>query len=261
MTTRALSPRMKRFVEEYLRTRSGAEAARRAGYSPFNASVTGTQLLRDPRVAAALREAGLDVPPPGARTACGARTAAGLTARQQRFVEHYAILGNAAEAARRAGYAESSAKRAGFDLLRVPRIAAAIAATNTARAERLRLDGDRVLEECARLSYVNLRAFLEERGGALALKPFDDIAPEDWSALAELTVTPTEHGPRVKVKLFDKLRAMTLLAKHFGLLTPPPAPPEDKTDYRALLREKLNRLIPKKTEDETVSPPQPHRQS
>jgi len=247
MTLRPLSPRMKRFVAEYLKTRSGAEAARRAGFSRFNASVTGTKLLRDPRVIEALREGGLDLPPPGARTASGARNADGLTARQQRFVEHFAILGNAAEAARRAGYRESSARNAHYNLLRRPRIAAAIAAADAARAERVALDGDRVLEECARLAYVSLRAFLEERGGVLSLKPFDAIAPEDWAALSELTVTETAEGTRVKMKLFDKVRPMNMLARHFGLLTPASAPP-DKTDYQALLREKLARLMPKKSD-------------
>src|SRR5258708_7789635 len=45
-----------------------------------------------------------------------------LTERQQRFVEHYLILGNGAEAARRAGYSRRSALGIASYLLRRPQI-------------------------------------------------------------------------------------------------------------------------------------------
>jgi len=45
-----------------------------------------------------------------------------LNRRQQKFCAHYALNGNAAEAARLAGYSERSAKNQGLRLLRDPRI-------------------------------------------------------------------------------------------------------------------------------------------
>ena len=45
-----------------------------------------------------------------------------LNRRQGKFCAHYALTGNAAEAARAAGYSERSAKNHGFRLLRDPRV-------------------------------------------------------------------------------------------------------------------------------------------
>ena len=54
---RGLSPRQKRFVEEYLVCGDAAEAAAAAGYSPRSAAAQGERLLRDPAVQHYRREA------------------------------------------------------------------------------------------------------------------------------------------------------------------------------------------------------------
>lgn len=252
-----MTPRQQRFVDAYARSRNAAEAAREAGYSPFNAAVRGAQLLRTKGVAEGLRALGIEVPQGGTRAASFCKNAAGLTERQQRFVEQYMILGNASEAARRAGYSTVTAKSAGSQLVRSPRIVAALEAGNAARAERTRLDGDRVLLELARLGYVDLRAFFEWRGDQLMLKPVDAIAPQDWAALSEVTLVTGKDGTRLRVKVFDKIRALTLLAKHFGLLKPVEIQKKpweggtpDGRSYKELLRERVMRLVPKERREE-----------
>lgn len=242
-----MTRRQKRFVEEYAATRNAAEAARRAGYSPFNAAVSGANLLRTKTVAAALREAGVDVPMPReARSFC--RDGVGLTQRQRRFVEHYLVSANASEAARRAGYSERSAKSAASQLKRSPAIVAALAAAQAARAARMELSADRVLAEAAKLSFVDLAALVDWSEGKLRLKAPQEIAPEDRAALAQITLVTGKSGTRVSVKLFDKLKALDLLFKHFGLGKTKPqkadeAPTIDGRDPRDVLRERLNRLV------------------
>ena len=50
-------PRHRRFVLEYLATNlQGAEAARRAGYSPKSARIQASQLLSDPNISRAVQE-------------------------------------------------------------------------------------------------------------------------------------------------------------------------------------------------------------
>ena len=49
-----------------------------------------------------------------------------LTEKQRRFVDYYVEMGNASEAARRAGYAEKAAYRTGSENLRKPQVKAAI---------------------------------------------------------------------------------------------------------------------------------------
>ena len=71
-----------------------------------------------------------DSPSPSA--APDAVPAAPLTLRQEEFCRHYAATGNAAGAARDAGYAEGSARQTGCDLLARPDIAARVGAIRAA---------------------------------------------------------------------------------------------------------------------------------
>lgn len=56
----------------------------------------------------------------------------GLTARQEKFVEHYALCGNAAEAARLAGYSAKTARVTGPETLSKPAVKAALQARQEA---------------------------------------------------------------------------------------------------------------------------------
>ena len=71
-----------------------------------------------------------DSPSPSA--APDAVPAAPLTLRQEEFCRHYAATGNAAGAAREAGYAEGSARQTGHDLLARPDIAGRVGAIRAA---------------------------------------------------------------------------------------------------------------------------------
>ena len=71
-----------------------------------------------------------DSPSPSA--APDAVPAAPLTLRQEEFCRHYAATGNAAGAARDAGYAEGSARQTGHDLLERPDIAGRVRAIRAA---------------------------------------------------------------------------------------------------------------------------------
>jgi phage terminase small subunit len=63
-----------------------------------------------------------------------------LTTKEQRFVREYRVDGDAANAARRAGYAKASAKVTGCRLLKKPEVAAAIANHESEKANQLIAD-------------------------------------------------------------------------------------------------------------------------
>ena len=69
---------------------------------------------------------------PSPETAPDAVPTAPLTLRQEEFCRHYAATGNAAGAARDAGYAEGSARQTGHDLLERPDIAGRVRAIRAA---------------------------------------------------------------------------------------------------------------------------------
>lgn len=68
-----------------------------------------------------------------------------LTPRQQRFVDAYALFGNAAEAARRAGYSVRTAGQIGQENLKKPAIAAALAARQAMYADELQVTKEDVV--------------------------------------------------------------------------------------------------------------------
>ncbi len=69
-----------------------------------------------------------------------------LTPKQERFVAEYLIDLNATQAAIRAGYSEKTAGQVGFENLKKPEIAEAIAAKAGKTAEKLDLSAERVLK-------------------------------------------------------------------------------------------------------------------
>lgn len=68
-----------------------------------------------------------------------------LTARQEKFVEHYAICSNAAEAARLAGYSAKTARVIGPENLSKPAVKEAVEARQRVFAQELRITKDDVL--------------------------------------------------------------------------------------------------------------------
>ena len=68
-----------------------------------------------------------------------------LSVRQEKFVEHYALCGNAAEAARLAGYSARTARVIGPENLTKPAVKAALAARQQAFQEELKVTKDDVL--------------------------------------------------------------------------------------------------------------------
>ncbi|MBK6357131.1 MAG: terminase small subunit [Betaproteobacteria bacterium] len=68
-----------------------------------------------------------------------------LTSRQEKFVDHYALCGNAAEAARLAGYSEKTARVIGPENLSKPAVKEALQARQQAYQAELGLTKDAVI--------------------------------------------------------------------------------------------------------------------
>lgn len=159
---------------------------------------------------------------------------AGLTAKQELFVQEYLIDLNATQAAIRAGYSQKTAGSQGFDLLIKPEIAKAIAAAQQKRAERTGITQDRVLQELARIAFFDLRKLYRDDGSLKAMHELDDDAA---AVLAGVDVVETKgnaviggedglrHIPEFtkKVKIPDKVAALGLAMRHLGML-------KDKTE-------------------------------
>ncbi len=225
-----LTPRQLLFVESYLVTRNARQAAREAGYSPIRAGMTGSELLKKPHIAAALRARGLD-PPRGVHPSTQIRKPrvnrprARLTLREERFALAYLACGNAAEAARRLGIGPARASSVGARLLHRPSVAAAIAAERAALAERARIEAEQVLRELGRIAFADIRDIADWSADDVVFKPSAAISADAGAAIAELRTKPSGRGLKTVIRLHSKLDALDALARLLGLHGARRAPP------------------------------------
>jgi phage terminase small subunit len=147
-----------------------------------------------------------------------------LTDKQARFVAEYLVDLNATAAAKRAGYSGTTVKNTAYELLHRPHVQEALTAAMQARAARIGVTADRVLQELARVAFFDARKLLNADG---SLKAITDLDDDTAGALAGLDVLEEFAGSgedrkligyTKKVKLPNKVEALGLAMKHLGML-------------------------------------------
>lgn len=146
-----------------------------------------------------------------------------MTPKQARFVAEYLVDLNGTQAAIRAGYSPKGAEVTASKLLRVGKVAKAVAAGKGKQLQDAGLSAARVLEELRRLAFADMRGFFDANGNML---PIQSLSAEQGSQIAslEVIIKNAKAGDGVtdeihKFKVWDKSRALEMLAKHYGLLT------------------------------------------
>lgn len=145
-----------------------------------------------------------------------------LTGKQRRFVDEYLIDLNATQAAIRAGYSKKTAQIIGFENLSKPIIAAALQMRMKAREVRTEITQDRVLQEYAKLAFLDPRRFYDETG---TLIPVNLLPADVAAALVGVDVTESydKEGQSAittkKIKFIDKKGALDSVARHLGMFT------------------------------------------
>ena len=130
---------------------------------------------------------------------------------EERFCEEYMIDLNAAGAARRAGYAATTAATA-YLWLRPDShsykrgVAQRIRALQEERSRRTGISADRVLQEYARIAFADIARVTD---GTRIL----DLAGSDGHAVASIRV----KGSDCDVKMYDKFKALEMLSRHLGM--------------------------------------------
>ena len=128
-----------------------------------------------------------------------------LTWKQERFFSEYLLIGNAAEAVRRAGYQTRYPSEVGYGLKRHPRVRTALLEAQEARARRLEIQADLVASKYMQLMEraldakdfeTALKALNQlcnklkvfERYQALPLLEIMEQAPNDWEGMLRATI-------------------------------------------------------------------------
>lgn len=164
-----------------------------------------------------------------------------LTQKQQRFVEEYLIDLNATQAVIRAGYNVSDAKSAseiGSQLLKVTQVSKEISKAMAERSRRTGITQDRVLQELARIAFLNPSKVANPEDASVK----KDATEDDLACIQSIKVK-TSDGPKGmmnerEVRFHDKMKALELLGKHLGMFT-------EKIEVSGLAAEqsKLDELI------------------
>lgn len=138
-----------------------------------------------------------------------------LTDKQRRFVEEYLIDLNATQAAIRAGYSVKTAKEIAAQNLSKLNISNEIAKAMAERSRRTGVTADRVIEELARIGFVNIGDVVNITTAGVYL----DAKKDDLASIQSIKIKETEFGREQEVKLYDKKSALELLGKHLGIFT------------------------------------------
>ena len=141
-----------------------------------------------------------------------------FTAQRVIFCKEYAITGNATESAIKAGYSKKSAYSQGHRLLKNDEVKAYLSKSLEARAEKLDITADRILEEIAHIAFFDIRNIFD----GSSLKEIDKLDDKTARAISSVkSRIEKQEGENfaevVEIKSNDKLKALDMLSKHLGL--------------------------------------------
>jgi len=143
--------------------------------------------------------------------------AAGLSPKQKRFVQEYLIDLNATQAAIRAGYSPKAATQVASRLLTYAKVQEAVASATKTRALGAQITRERVLQELARVAFGDPRKVMTWGPNGVDLINSETLTDDEAAQVAEVSQTVTQHGGSIKLKRFDKVKALELLGRHLGM--------------------------------------------
>ena len=126
-----------------------------------------------------------------------------LTARQEQFAHHYSANHNAADAARRAGYASGRANRTGYELLQKPLVLALVKELDAEERAETGIDEPWIVDRLVQIVEASM------------------MGVPRTSALGEFLPDPVTGLPIVDGDWTNANRALASLAKITGLNVPP----------------------------------------
>lgn len=145
-----------------------------------------------------------------------------LSLKRRRFVAELAKDANQTRAAIRAGYSPKTAKQQGSRLLTNADVRDAVQTTVEKVLEDADVTAVEILRELRRLALSDVRTLFDAQGN---LKPLHTLTDAQAAAIAsfEVIIKSATGGDGVvgrvlKVKCWDKVKALELLAKHLHLI-------------------------------------------
>ena len=159
-----------------------------------------------------------------------AKSAAKLTAKQERFCQEYMIDLNATQAALRSGYSAKTAGSVGAENLKKPEIQKRISELQLEIQERTEITQDRVLAEYAKIAFANTTDVIEWGDTTVANAEIDGLSVQvpyhglkikssaDLPLNIQAAVKKVKQGKDgLEVEMHDKKGALDSIARHLGM--------------------------------------------
>jgi phage terminase small subunit len=144
-----------------------------------------------------------------------------------RFCDNYLIHFNAAKAAVQAGYSAKTAAQQASRMLTKVKVQEYLQSRKEKIAEKLQYSQERTMLEIARIAFSDIRGLFTVDGALKSLTELDDDTAAVISSVEvseeEVTARDIESelkivaGTTKKVKLWDKTKALEMLAKHYKI--------------------------------------------
>ena len=162
-----------------------------------------------------------------------------LQPKQQRFVDEYLKDLNGKQAAIRAGYSPLAAEAHASRMLRNHKVSKIVESRLAASTAKAQLTVERIDQEIARLAFSDVRKLFDEHGNLVSISELDDDAAASVASVeTESRTEGRDEAAREvitkKLKLWDKVSALTLAAKRLKLIS-------DRQDINVTVR--LEQLI------------------
>lgn len=149
-----------------------------------------------------------------------------------RFCDHYLIHFNGAKAAEQAGYSKKTAAQQASRMLTKVKVQDYLQSRKEKIAEKLQYSQERTMLEIARVAFGDIRNLFTVDG---ALKSITELDDDTAAIISSVEVTEEEvtardieveekivAGTTKKVKLWDKMKGLEMLAKHYKIYSDAP---------------------------------------
>jgi len=170
-----------------------------------------------------------------------------LSDKEKIFCKEYIIDFNGARSAREAGYSEKGAKEQAYRMLTKVHIQQEIKRLLTPRLTNLEITSKRVAQECASIAYAQLREIGDwDAQGNLTVKTPDEIPESLHPAIQTIKRIENQQGIRFEIKLFNKDKALEMIAKHTKFFEEPAQVTNNTTNNNflsTLPTDKLKRIL------------------
>jgi phage terminase small subunit len=119
----------------------------------------------------------------------------------------------------RAGYSKKTANRIASENLSKPDIQEYLNKKKEQIVTKIGVTQEQVAEELRRLAFSDLRCLFNENGSLKKISELDEDAARALAGVDvdEITIGNSAIGTTKKVKLWDKLKALEMLGRYFGM--------------------------------------------